>query len=119
MGAAVIAAVMLGLPAILAPASPLKDMDEMAATFGVEIVWTSVSPCQGIRTDAIGCHIELTPSRIYVSPDLTASDTRYIVLHEIGHVVQSRLGIPLDECEADNFARSLGAVVGECPAASP
>ena len=113
IGATVTAALMLGLPALTAPASPSEDMDRLAATFGVEIVWTETSPCTSAIPDARGCYFAATPSRIYVSPTTKPTSMRQVVLHEIGHAIQGRLGLPRGECAADRFANSLGARMGD------
>ena len=89
----------------LASSGRSTQYDEIARDFGVTIVWdTSLVPSCG----DYGCHTVLTPNVIYVSPDL-GDGTMRIVLHELGHVMQWRLGIPKDECGADQFAASLGA----------
>lgn len=115
VGAAVVAALMFGLPALTGLNSPSEDMDELAAQFDVEIVWSNVNPCTP-SGPAHGCYLNATPSLIYVSPDMPAEFLRYTVLHEIGHVVQQRLWLPPSECAADRFAQSLGTIKGAyCP----
>lgn len=87
----------------------VQSAEEIASSFGVTIVWnTHLVPSCG----SYGCHSVLTPNVIYVSPDL-GDDTRRIVLHELGHVMQWRLGIPADECGADRFAAALGEAWGD------
>lgn len=81
-----------------------EDAEAIADSFGVTIVWdTHLVPSCG----AFGCHTPLTPDVIYIAPDL-GTDTRRIVLHELAHVLQWRLGLPKDECDADRFAAALG-----------
>lgn len=114
IGAAVMAAVMLGAPSVLnATQSHPHSADEIAATFGVKIVW-SVLPCKiALPTETEGCFLPDTPNVIYVDPasqgELRLHQT---VLHELGHVVQQRLGIKRSECGADRFAMSLGSIGG-------
>lgn len=103
-GAAVMAGLMLGLPLMTAPQSPSEDLDAIAAMFDVEIVWTDESPCKRSEQRAIGCFFAPTPSLIYVSPNL-ADETRDTVLHELGHVMQWRVGLPRSEEGADAFGR--------------
>lgn len=83
--------------------------DDLASRFDVTVVWfDDESPC-GAATDFSGCFITGTPDVIYVASGFDADLTRSIILHEIGHVLQYRLGLPEDECKADEFARSMGA----------
>jgi hypothetical protein len=106
IGAAVMAGVMLGVPALLPPHSPAVDANQMAAEFNVHITWQDTVECS--VPDALGCFHEDTPDTIYVKTGLDKSEMRYVILHEIGHVSQYRLGLEFNECNADEFARSLG-----------
>lgn len=90
------------------PLAPGNDAEATAERFGVNIVWdASFAGCGGV-----GCFVQSTPSVIYVSPHLDDDTERRIVLHELGHAVQWRLGLALDECAADRFAESLGGGAG-------
>lgn len=87
--------------------------EELAGTFGATISWftdPSETPCE--QVDAAGCYSPRNPDVIYISKGLQPDVQRYAILHEIGHMVQSRLGMPIDECAADRFAQSLGATYG-------
>lgn len=116
----VLALVVVGLVSLLLSrpsAAPVPD--DLAARFGVSIVWfDNQSPC-GPSDDFGGCFEPVTPDLIYVMKGLDPEVERSIILHEIGHVLQYRLGEPLDECAADLFARSMGATwagyAEECP----
>lgn len=81
--------------------------DEIAAQFGVTVQVVSETPC-GLA----GCFLRATPDTIYIEPGFDGEELRYLILHEIGHVIQHRLGIPLDECGADRFAQSMGSTFG-------
>lgn len=118
IGAALTAAVMIGIPALLSAHQPTENYTQIAEDFGVTIVWTPVTPCAITGgTHVIGCFVPTTPNTIYVQPNLPEGKTRYSVLHEIGHVMQWRLGRQLGECAADRFAQSLGSTGGNyCPA---
>src|SRR5690554_4482123 len=92
------------------PASA-ADMEELAARFDATIVWTDSD-----RNCGVGCFWADTPNVIYVSPGMDAESTRHVVLHEIGHVLHHRVGMPVDECAADLFAQSMGSTMGGyCP----
>ena len=107
VGAATVAAIMVGLP-MLSASSPNPELDEFAASLGVDIVWTSLNPCKLHRSDNIGCFVVATPNTIYVEPSIKnpGMDT-FAVLHELGHVMQNRRGLPLDEKGADRMAWAL------------
>lgn len=111
VGAAVMAGVMLGAPALFHAPASATDATQIADQFGVTIVWSTL-PCSLMDTTAQGCFLDNTPSTVYVSPKLSELRTSYAVLHEIGHVMQHRLGEPISECDADKFAQSLGAQFG-------
>lgn len=97
---------MIAAPALASPpVSSANDAAKIAASFGVTIQWQDRVECEG---DALGCFETATPNTIYVKTGMDPSETRYVVLHEIGHVSQNRLGLDLNECNADEFARSLG-----------
>lgn len=78
------------------------DLDELAAQFGVAIVWTDDD-----RNCGLGCYRRGTPDVIYVEPGHDAVKTRHIVLHEIGHALHHRLGLPSSEDDADRFAEAM------------
>lgn len=87
------------------------DMDALAARFAVTIVWTDDD-----RNCGAGCYDPRDPNVIYVAPGMDAETTRYVVLHELGHVLQFRVGMAADECAADRFAQSMGSTMGGyCP----
>lgn len=111
IGAAVVAGIMLGAPALFPGPASATDATQIADQFGVTVVW-STAPCSLMDPTAQGCFLTNTPNTVYVSPGLSAMRTRYAVLHEIGHVMQHRLGESIDECGADQFAQSLGARFG-------
>ena len=105
IGAAVMAAVMVGFPASTSAPVATNPYATIAAEFNVTIQWQTVGLCGPGTT---GCFDPTTPNVIYVKTGMDANETRYVVLHEIGHASQYRMGLPLDECNADEFARSLG-----------
>lgn len=105
-----IAAVALGTIAAVA-ASPTRPAAShaIAAEFDVEVsgFTEATNPC-GSPT-SMGCYIaDQAPNVIYIREGLGAL-TDSVILHELGHVMQKRLGLPYDECGAEEFARSLGA----------
>lgn len=112
IGAAVTAAIMIGGPQLLSAHPAETDATKIAAAFNVKIVWTTLSPCSAIRENIDGCFSPKTPATIYVSPTLNPANEYYIVLHEIGHVLQHRLGVVEDECAADRFAQSMRSTLG-------
>lgn len=85
--------------------------DEIASAVGVSIDWDRerLAKCGG--DEALGCFRPSAPGVVHLSPDL-GDYTRQVLLHEIGHVLQHRLGQPLDECGADLFAASMGSDEG-------
>jgi len=111
IGAATIAAIMVGLPMLSAP-TPAPELDEFADSLGIQIVWTKHHPCEIYGN--IGCFTQTTPNVVYVEPDLGEDVTRYVLLHEVAHVLQFRLGEPLKECKADHIAALLGAPPRGC-----
>lgn len=80
---------------------------------GVTIVWTSdfAVNCgaKASKNGLGGCFRPVEPNKIFVSPDMGALSTEYIVLHEYAHYVQFSQGVPLNECEADQEAVKMGA----------
>lgn len=87
-------------------ANPLaagNDAEAIASQFHVAVVWDATG-CSG----APGCHWTQTPDVIYLEPGRDAAATRQTALHELGHVMQYRLGLPADQCGADRFAEALG-----------
>lgn len=104
---AVVAAALAAL--VFSAPSNAAVADDLAGRFDVEVVWFGESSPCGEASERGGCWQRVTPDVIYVQSGFDADTTRSIILHEIGHVVQYRLGIPMDECQADLFAISLGA----------
>lgn len=98
-------------PALASSPASSTDATQIADQFGVTVVWSTV-PCSLMDPTAEGCFLANTPSTVYVSAGLSALRTRYAVLHEVGHVMQHRLGESISECGADQFAQSLGARFG-------
>ena len=111
IGAAAVAAIMVGLPLMSAP-SPTPSLDEFAASIGVEIAWAPVTPCTFAKPQSLGCYLPATPDVIYVVPS-SSKNNKQVVLHELAHVMQHRLGLWLNECDADRLANTLGAHSGE------
>ena len=107
VGAATIAVLMFALPMQLAP-SPAPDLEALADSVGVDVVWTSIQPCQ-IVIESDGCFTTGSPNTIYVSAMDSAEDTKYVFLHELAHVLQYRAGAELSDCNADMIAELLGA----------
>lgn len=90
--------------------------NDVAAGFGVQIIWVeNIAEKCGDMT--AGCWEEITPDTIYIGSKLEPEATRHAVLHELGHVMQNRLGQPFDECKADDFAQALGSTMQsyKCP----
>lgn len=112
IGAAVMAAVMIGGPALLSSHADVSDATKIAATFGVKIVWSPLSPCILDGPEFTGCFDDHTPNTIYMKPGMDRANEYYVALHEIGHVLQHRLGKILNECDADRFAQSMGSTLG-------
>jgi Zn-dependent peptidase ImmA (M78 family) len=107
---------MIGGPALLTAHPAERDSTQIAASFGVNIVWAKHSPCELQGDVFLGCFTAATPNTIYVAPDMSDANEYYIVLHEIGHVLQHRLGNMQDECAADRFAQSMRSNLGmTCP----
>ena len=111
IGAAFVAALMIGLPLIGVP-SPSPSLDKFAASIGVEIAWAPVTPCTITKPQSLGCYLPATPDVIYVVPS-SGKNNKQVVLHELAHVMQHRLGLWLNECDADRLANTLGAHSGE------
>lgn len=84
-----------------------SDLDELAARFGVTIVWTDDD-----RNCGLGCYRRGTPDVIYVEPGHDVVKTRHIVLHEVGHALHHRLGLPTSEEDADQFADAMVGPTG-------
>lgn len=110
---ALIAGLMLGV-SVMVVAPPLYnatptvtgEMEELAAEFGVSIVWTdSTHP----ESPGPGSFDPETPNLIYVSSEMDEGATHHTVLHEAGHAMQHRMGVPYDECGAEDFARVMGS----------
>lgn len=97
-------ALVLGYMIVTAP--PVATANDVAGQMGVSIVWDS----SGCSQPSTACFSRFTPDVIYV--DQSVAGTWYerdVILHELGHVLQYRFGLPLDECHADQIARDLGA----------
>jgi hypothetical protein len=88
------------------------DADSIAAKFDVQIVWQNRVLCAGPDDRVAGCFTPAAPDTIFVRTGQTPELERYIVLHELGHVIQYRLGLDRDECGADRFAQSMGSTYG-------
>lgn len=102
-----------GLALILAtPSVAEARTDSIAEQFGAKIIWEN--HCE--PEERGGCFLPHTPDVIYVSEGMPADLEEYVILHELGHLMQHRLGQPFNECAADRFAQSLGSGFGEyCP----
>lgn len=111
VGAAVVAALMVGVPALSAP-SENTDVDTFAASVGVDIVWTEINPCNALGLKSQGCFTPTTPNTVYVAPSGPSKKAAYAAMHEIAHALQYRRGVALNECNADEIARLLGAPDG-------
>lgn len=118
VGAAVVAGIMLAAPAVFAaptptlPTAPLTDGDQIAAAFNVKVVWDISNCTKGEHPKVVlGCTFASDPSTIYINPVGTPERKHRTVLHELGHVVQARLGLEHSECNADKFADALQAPV--------
>lgn len=101
-----------GIAGMTAPfGSSSSQFDAIASAVGVSIDWDQnrLAECGG--SEALGCFRPSAPGVVHVSPDL-GDYTRQVLLHELGHVLQHRLGQPLDECGADQFAASMGSDEG-------
>lgn len=97
----------LAIPIVFAPADQLDTTNKIASKFGVSIIWTSDwrnCSARGEMSQYSGCWLSITPDVIYVSPGMPQNLEDFIILHETMHVLQHRLGSPIDECEADRFA---------------
>lgn len=79
-----------------------SNLDELAAQFGVTVVWTDDD-----RNCGLGCYRRDTPNVIYVEPGHSDAKMRHIVLHEVGHALHHRLGLPSSEAGADLFADAM------------
>lgn len=89
--------------------TPETNPNQIAEQFGATIAWfDDESPCGG---EDVGCYTSRTPNTIYIRTGLEPDVQRSVILHELGHLTQARLGLPRDECKADEFAKSLGATV--------
>ena len=86
------------------PLTTPGSTDELLDRFDAQLERVEDLHCGSI--DAAGC---------FVAPDLIQVDTGVgelehdVVLHELGHLIQYRLGLPADECQADAFAILFGA----------
>jgi len=82
---------------------------ELGAAFDVTVLYfEDSSPC-GSGDQHAGCFRWLEPDVIYIKAGMDPEVERSVTLHEIGHVLQYRAGVPGTECEADEIARLLGA----------
>lgn len=89
--------------------APETDPETIAAEFGISVVWFTDEPPCGTSDLTIGCYDTDTPTVIYVAEGLAPDVERSVILHEIGHALRDRLGLPNDECAADKFAESMSA----------
>ena len=111
-----LAAIAVGGYLLIPGQSPEPELDEFASSLGIQIRWSTITRCSIKDPNAVGCFEPDTPDVIWVSPDLEPRKTRHIVLHEIGHAIHFRLGMPTSECRADRFAQSMGSKQGfYCP----
>ena len=83
------------------------DPTRVAESFGVTVKVVDHLECSA--ADAIGCYSPVDPNTVYILAGLEPDVERYAVLHELGHVLQERAGVPRDECGAEAIARALGA----------
>ena len=113
VGAATVAAIMVGLP-MLSASSPNPELDEFAASLGVDIIWTGTHPC--LLKDPIyrACYTIFLPDTIFIDPAVAEYNQRFLVFHEIAHVLQHRLGEERDECQAYQIADAIGGTHYGC-----
>lgn len=97
-----------------------RGTDAVAAQFDVTVNWfdrddpTVCANPEGL--EYAGCFHYTQPDVINVMRGLTPEQEAHTVLHEIGHVLQNRLGLEPNECDADRFAQSMGSNFGAyCP----
>ena len=103
-----------GVVLVLALVNPLaagQDPEAIAGKMDMSIVWDA-SSCRD--DSAVGCFWPTTPDLIFIAPGMDAEMTRQVVLHELGHTMQFRLGLDQSECGADTFAQSLGGRPAVC-----
>jgi hypothetical protein len=92
--------------------SPASSVHEISEHFGIRVTYFAVSPC-GDTDHVLGCWSSANPDIVWVSAEIRDPDLeRWVILHEIGHALHHRMGIPGSECAADMFARSM---LGEPP----
>jgi hypothetical protein len=112
--------VMLSGCAPLPAAQPVADVDlsvtekaeVVAELWSVTIDWSDdpASECGASEDAALGaCY--LPPARIVIQSGLDWDLTKYLVLHQLGHVEQYRIGVPLDECGGDLFAHMHSSTI--------
>lgn len=109
--ALMVTATLYVIPSVMAPADHLATTNPIASQYGVSINWNKDDLAFACSPIALGCFVEHTPTVIYVSPDL-GDYTEQVILHELGHVMQYRNGVPMDECGADQFAALMGSDEG-------
>ena len=106
VGAAAVAALMIGLP-MLNVGSPNPELDKFAASLGVDIVWSATHPCLLKNPAYDACFTPLLPNTVFVNPAISEGDQRFFVFHEIAHVFQHRLNMERDECQAYRVADAI------------
>ena len=96
----------------LPPSTSAAQPHPIAAAHGAEIMWTTDdSVCASGERG--GCYLPETPDVIWVSEGLPADLEEYVILHELGHLIQARNGEAFNECAADRYAQTHGAQFGE------
>lgn len=79
--------------------------EQQAEALHIAIIWTAGVPCG--HADAVGCYTG--GGKIVVLEGMSAADTEFVIYHELGHVISKRLGLGWNDCEADQYAVSMGA----------
>lgn len=105
ISAAAVIPVALALLLIAPNAQWESAAEQRAEEMGIEVVYTDSPPCK--QDGCAGVFDPATPDRIYIRNGTWHPDD--LILHELAHVQQFRDGAPLDECEADEIAKSWGA----------
>lgn len=107
--ALMVTATLYAVPTVMAPADELDSTNPIASKYGVSIVWTNDwRNCEASADPNAhgGCWHSITPDVIYVAKGASQSVERFMIFHEVMHVIQYRKGLPLNECAADRFAAS-------------
>ena len=110
--AAVAAALCVTAGALALPPSTADAVTHpLTAPHDTKIMWTETSVCADGKQG--GCYLPETPNVIWVSDGMPDDLEEYVILHELGHLIQHRNGEPFDECAADRYAQTHGAQFGE------